>query len=242
MSRTYVSVENATERSEPHRSAMMGRVTNDASATGWLVEGGSDPTAIAERYDEWAARYDDDLRSWDYRAPRVVAEQVVALHPAAEAALDAGCGTGLVGRELRRADYRGTIHGVDVSDASLEVAARDSAYTTLGRGDLQQPLPLANDSFDVVVCIGVMTYVPDVEAIWREFARVVRPGGLIVVTQREDLWDPRDCQGVIDQMSGDGIWGEVDVSEPAPYLPGNTDGMAPLGVYYLTARVREGSV
>jgi SAM-dependent methyltransferase len=122
------------------------------------------------------------------------------------------------------------------------VAARDGAYTTLGSGDLQQPLPIENDSVDVVVCVGVMTYVPDVEATWREFARVVRPGGLIVVTQREDLWDPRDCQGVIDRMSGDGIWGDVDVSEPAPYLPGNTDGMAPLGVYYLAARVREGSV
>jgi hypothetical protein len=32
----------------------------------------------------------------------------------------------------------------------------------------------------VLVCAGVMTYLPDVEAVWREFARVVRAGGLVV--------------------------------------------------------------
>ena len=88
----------------------------------------------------------------------------------------------------------------------------------------------------MLVCVGVMTYLPDVEAVWREFARVVRPGGLVVVTQREDLWEPRDCQEIIDRLAADGVWTPLDVSGPAPYLPEATGGLADLGCYYVTAR------
>jgi len=41
-----------------------------------------------------AAGYDDDLASWSYQAPRVVADTVVSRHPEAGSALDVGCGTG----------------------------------------------------------------------------------------------------------------------------------------------------
>ena len=38
----------------------------------WLHAGTSDPQAVADRYDEWAKSYDDDLASWSYQAPAVV--------------------------------------------------------------------------------------------------------------------------------------------------------------------------
>ena len=41
----------------------------------WLVAGSSDPTAIAEYYDDWAERYDADLDGWEYRAPDIIAAQ-----------------------------------------------------------------------------------------------------------------------------------------------------------------------
>ncbi len=212
-------------------------VTNDDAPGDWLLEGGGDAADVAARYDDWAATYDDDLDSWSYRAPQIVAAQVVAHAPGASSVLDVGCGTGLVGRALRAVGYEGEIHGIDLSAASLRVAARTGAYTTLRSADLQQPLDAADVSVDAVTCVGVMTYVPDVEAAWREFVRVVRRGGLVVVTQREDLWDARGCPGVIDRLSDEGRWTPLDVAGPAPYLPGNPDGMGPVGVYYVTARV-----
>ncbi|MDX2379561.1 MAG: methyltransferase domain-containing protein [Acidimicrobiia bacterium] len=207
------------------------------STSGWLLGGGADPEEIAGRYDTWADGYDEDLRSWGYRAPEVVAELILRFHPAATTILDAGCGTGLVGRALRAAGFSGSVHGIDVSDASLLIAGRGGWYETLVTGDLQHRIDWLDNDADVVACVGVMTYLPDVESTWREFVRVARPGGLVVFTQREDLWEERDCAGVIDRMSDEGAWSAVEVTGPEPYLPGNTDGMGPVGVYYVAARV-----
>ena len=213
-------------------------MANDASSDDWLLQGTTDTAEVAGRYDDWAETYDADLQAWSYRAPEVVADIVVARGSATASILDAGCGTGLVGRALRRAGFTGELHGIDLSEASLRVADDSGAYTTLAPADLQQPLTADDDSVDGLVCVGVMTYVPDVEAAWREFARVVRSGGLVVATQREDLWESRDCQGVIDRLTAEGVWEPVEVSGPAPYLPGNAEGMAPIGVYYVAAVIR----
>ncbi len=203
----------------------------------WLYQGSTDAAEVAERYDRWADTYDHDLDSWSYQAPEAVAEIVVTRRPEAVSLLDVGCGTGLVGRALRRAGFKGAIHGIDLSRRSLRVAEQTGVYDTLDLADLQQPLDAADDSVDVLVCVGVMTYVPDVETTWWEFARVVRPGGLVVVTQREDLWETRDCRGVVDRLSAGGVWTPLEVTGPALYLPDNTDGMGPVGVYYVTAEV-----
>jgi predicted TPR repeat methyltransferase len=209
---------------------------NDAIGD-WLSKDPSDPAAVSGRYDEWAATYDADLSDWSYQAPAVVADTVVSRAPDAASILDVGCGTGLFGQALRSRGFTGRLAGLDLSQASLEVAGRSGAYDDLGAADLQQPLPLPDDSVDAVVCVGVMTYLPDVEAIWSELARVTAPGGIVVVTQREDLWAARECQAVVDRLAADGRWELLDLSGPAAYLPlGYGDGSPAVGCYYLTAR------
>ena len=210
----------------------------DSSIGDWLSADPSDPQQVAGRYDDWATSYDDDLASWSYRAPAVVAQTVMSRLPAAEDVLDVGCGTGLVGRALRELGFGGRIAGLDLSQASLDVAAQGGAYDSLEQADLQQPLARADDSADAVVCVGVMTYLPEVEAVWRELARVARPGGIVVVTQREDLWETRGCQAVVDRLEAEGVWTTLDVTGPAPYLPEGYGGGPPVGCYYLTAGVR----
>jgi predicted TPR repeat methyltransferase len=210
---------------------------DEVSIGDWLHQGTSDPREVAERYDAWAQAYDDDLASWSYQAPSVVTESVFSHHPEAGSVLDVGCGTGLVGHALRARGFGGRIVGLDISDASLEVARQGGAYDDLQHADLQQRLPLDDDGVDAVVCVGVMTYLPDVDAAWREFARVVHPGGLVVVTQREDLWDERRCQAVIDRLQDDGVWTPLEVTGPAPYLPEGYGGTPAVDCYYVTARV-----
>jgi predicted TPR repeat methyltransferase len=210
----------------------------EARRNDWLLQGTTDPGEVAGRYDEWAESYDDDLVSWSYQAPSVTAEIVVTRVPDARSVLDVGCGTGLVGKALRARGCAARIVGLDISQASLRVAEQSDAYDSLERADLQQPLDVKDNAVDALVCAGVMTYLPDVEAVWREFARVVRPGGIVISTQREDLWEPRRCQEVIDRLETDGVWTPLDVSGPAPYLPHASGGMAGLGCYYLTTRIR----
>jgi predicted TPR repeat methyltransferase len=210
---------------------------DDAAIGDWLQQGTSDPREVAARYDAWASSYDDDLTSWSYRAPAVVAETVLTRNPAADSVLDVGCGTGLVGRALRAGRFEGRLHGPDISQESLDIAGQGGAYDSLEQADLQQRLPVETDSVDAVTCVGVMTYLPDVEAVWRELARVARSGGLVVVTQREDLWPARDCQAVVDRLRDEGLWTPVEITGPAPYLPEGYGGTPAVGCYYLTALV-----
>jgi predicted TPR repeat methyltransferase len=203
----------------------------------WLHQGTSDVGEVADRYDQWAQSYDDDLASWSYQAPTVVAETVLTRHPELGSALDVGCGTGLVGRALRARGFAGEIFGLDISQASLEIARQSGAYDSLGHADLQQRLAFDDDSVDAVICVGVMTYLPEVEAVWREFARVVRPGGLVVATQREDLWHSRTCPAVVERLRNDGVWTPLEVKGPAMYLPEGYGGTPEVACYYLTALV-----
>ena len=203
----------------------------------WLNEGTSDPGEVANRYDAWAQAYDDDLASWSYQAPAAVAQTVVTRHPEASSVLDVGCGTGLVGRALRDRGFTGQLRGLDISQASLEIAQQTGAYDSTEQADLQQRLTVDDDSVDAVMCVGVMTYLPEVESVWREFARVVKSGGLVVVTQRDDLWDERECQAVIDRLQNEGVWTPLEITGPAPYLPEGYGGTPEVACYYLSAKV-----
>jgi predicted TPR repeat methyltransferase len=211
---------------------------HEVPSNDWLVAGTADPREVAQHYDAWAEQYDTDLDAWSYQAPAVVADTVVARDPRPQSVLDVGCGTGLVGRTLRAKGYEGQLSGLDISQQSLRVAEDSGAYDALRATDLQQPLPIDDDAVDALVCVGVMTYLTDVEAVWREFARVVRPRGLVVVTQREDLWEPRECQAVVDRLEADDAWVPIDVTGPAPYLPDATGDLGGLGCYYVVAEAR----
>jgi predicted TPR repeat methyltransferase len=210
-----------------------------ASIGDWLQEDPSDAGEVAERYDGWAGTYDQDLTSWSYQAPTVVADVVLARQGSAHSILDVGCGTGLVGRALRERGYAGRLVGMDLSHESLDIARQGGAYDDLEQADLQQRLVVADASHDAVVCVGVMTYLPDVEAVWRELARVTRPGGLVVVTQREDLWSARECQAVVDRLEAEEVWTPLEITGPAPYLPQGYGGTPAVGCYYLSALVRD---
>jgi len=109
--------------------------------------------------------------------------------------LDAGCGGGLVARELAAAGA--TVVGLDRSLGSLGVARRavgrrgpgnpEGVPRPMGpmgafrptQGRLER-LPFADGVFDVVVAADVLEHVPDLPAAVAELARVLAPGGRLV--------------------------------------------------------------
>jgi len=96
-----------------------------------------------------------------------------------EALLDVGCGTGHHMRALRDRGF--DVAGVDGSAAMLEHATANNPGATVLLSGVDA-LPFADASFDVVVCIEVLRYLPDPEACLREMVRVLRPGGLCLAT------------------------------------------------------------
>jgi len=210
---------------------------------GWLVSGSTSTDEARGYYDELARTYDATLASWGYDAPAHVAALLrrwMASDDGRPTVLDAGCGTGLAGQALRDAGMDAQLLGIDLSPASVALALDRGIYAELVVGDLQQPLPYGDDSVDAVVCVGVLTYVPDVYAIWGEFCRVTRPGGVVVLTQRDDVWRERRCDDVLHDLEREGQWTVVRLTPPQSYLPGNADFGDEILVRYLAAQIRSG--
>jgi 2-polyprenyl-6-hydroxyphenyl methylase / 3-demethylubiquinone-9 3-methyltransferase len=92
--------------------------------------------------------------------------------------LDAGCGGGLVARELAAAGA--TVVGIDRSGGSLRVARRAIGGRFLPVQGRLERLPFAAESFKVVVAADVLEHVPDLPAATAELARVLAPGGSLV--------------------------------------------------------------
>jgi 2-polyprenyl-6-hydroxyphenyl methylase/3-demethylubiquinone-9 3-methyltransferase len=100
--------------------------------------------------------------------------------------LDAGCGSGTLARYLVEAGAR--VLGVDAAEEMItlarELASRDVASSQLRFEHIATiaHLPLPNQSLDGILCSSVLEYVPDPAACLTEFARVLHPGGLLVVS------------------------------------------------------------
>ena len=136
--------------------------------------------------------------------------------------LDAGCGTGLAGAALAAEGFR-NITGLDISAESVKLALGRGVYESVHEGDLQQPLPFADKSFDALTCVGVLTYVEEVSATFRDFCRLVRPSGHIVFTSRDDLYFERNYDALTASLVQAGSWRELHRSAPGPYLPNNEE-------------------
>jgi SAM-dependent methyltransferase len=93
-------------------------------------------------------------------------------------ALDAACGTGRFAEFLRRGHQ---VIGVDSSPDMLAYARRRVADGEFLLGELHQ-LPLPDDSVDVVVCALALVHVARLEPVLAEFARVLRPGGDLIIS------------------------------------------------------------
>ena len=97
--------------------------------------------------------------------------------------LDAGCGTGLL---AMLADLRGAdVAAIDAACGMIEVARQRLPGADVRVGDLEA-LPFADRSFDAVIGVNSVFYADDMAAAMKEIARVVRPGGLVVLT----AWGP----------------------------------------------------
>jgi SAM-dependent methyltransferase len=102
--------------------------------------------------------------------------------------LDAGCGTGGLIRRMagERPSWRWS--GVDLSPLALEFARRRCPAETDLREAAVTALPWADASFDAVVSADVLYHVDDDAAALREFFRVLRPGGQVVINVPAYRW------------------------------------------------------
>jgi ubiquinone/menaquinone biosynthesis C-methylase UbiE len=105
----------------------------------------------------------------------------------ASTVLDMGCGSGVAARTIaRRANFSGRLTGIDLSPYLVEAAKRladEEGLDTLVEfrsGDTRE-LDIPDGEFDAVVAHTLVSHVQEPLSVINEAARVVRPGGLIVI-------------------------------------------------------------
>lgn len=110
--------------------------------------------------------------------------------------LDLACGSGASALPAAlKVGAKGEVVAVDIAENLLSLGRSKASEIGLNNiqfhfGDMTQ-LGFADESFDAVVCVFAIFFVPDMEALLKEFWRMVKPGGkLAITTWGPDLFAP----------------------------------------------------
>ncbi len=138
--------------------------------------------------DEYRKLAEVEERMWYFRVlNRRFTVWLQRLLPAGTArVLDAGCGTGALINSLRQADPAWRITGLDFSSVACALA-RERTGAEIVQGSITA-LPFGDGEFAAVVSADVVCQVQDGAQALREFARVVRPGGAVLVNVPAFMW------------------------------------------------------
>jgi SAM-dependent methyltransferase len=141
------------------------------------------PVTPRDGYAGWAVFYDEPGRNQLVDIEQPIVREILDGLPAGFA-LDAACGTGRHGAYLDTLGH--TVIGVDSSPEMLKRARAKMPASELHEGDLHA-LPLPDDHVDLVVCGLALMHVPELDPVLREFVRVLRPGGQLVISDWRGL-------------------------------------------------------
>ncbi len=95
-------------------------------------------------------------------------------------ALDVGCGKGRFARILKERNPDALVAGLDLAEAMLRFVPKEIAPCSASMTDL----PFANDSFDAAYATESLEHAVDIEQAIAEICRVVKPGGKIVIIDK----------------------------------------------------------
>ena len=174
---------------------------------------------LAERYDQWAKNYDHDLeQDFEWLGPQRAAEVFTKYVSKDSRILDAGAGTGLVGKFLSENGYS-QIVAMDMSGGMLEEARKKNVYQDFHQMVMGDTLGFETGSFDAVVSVGVLTVGHAPASSLGELVRITRPGGFIVFSLRPDVYELAGFKEKQAELEAVGTWKLAEESENFQPLP-----------------------
>jgi len=179
----------------------------------------STPEDQQATYDDWAAKYEQDLCAMGYRLPALAAGAFARfVPPETGPILDAGCGGGIQAEALALLGY-GPLIGLDLSTGMLDVARAKGFYAELHQGALGPQLDLPDNSMGAVLCIGTITPNHAPPDSFEGLIRVARPGAPIVFSLRDDPTQDSAYPDKVATLSDAGAWHEVWSSDSIHSMP-----------------------
>ena len=138
-------------------SALTGHTTN------------SSPREYVENlFDNYAINFEHSLvNKLEYKIPNLITEMIVAKNSNIQlgSVLDLGCGTGLIGDEIKK--YCSNLEGIDLSKSMLEKASAKNIYDKLEHKDIVEYLSTENLDFNYFISTDVFIYVGELSKIFK---------------------------------------------------------------------------
>jgi predicted TPR repeat methyltransferase len=162
---------------------------------------------IMKYYDEWGTdnKYDKDMVEWDYTGPKETVDTFKKYANNKEIKIyDAGCGTGLVGVELKKNSYT-NFDGIDLSQKLLDLVP-NGLYKNLSKADLNKPLNISDNEYDAILCVGTFTFGHVKPAALDEFIRITKNKGLICFTINEGIYEEYGFDKKINELTEKNLW------------------------------------
>ena len=173
---------------------------------------------VLEYYDNWTdkSQYNQDMIDWKYTAPKhsVNLFKKHAVNKDIQI-LDAGCGSGLVGMELKKEGYV-NIKGVDFSQSMLNLIPVE-IYNSVELIDLNESLYFEDNCFDAIMCVGTFTYGHVKAHVLNEFIRITKNNGFICFTVNEGIYREYEFDKKIEQLSQNNLWEVINLNK-SPYI------------------------
>ena len=162
---------------------------------------------VMKYYDEWGTnnKYDKDMVEWDYTGPKETVDTFKKYADNKEIRIyDAGCGTGLVGVELKKYGYT-NFDGVDLSQKLLDLVP-NGLYKNLSKADLNKPLNIRDNEYDAVLCVGTFTFGHVKPPALDEFIRITKNKGLLCFTINEGIYEEYGFDKKINELTEKNLW------------------------------------
>ena len=162
---------------------------------------------LLKYYQDWTNnnKYNKDMVDWNYTAPQETVS-VLKKHAFKKnlKILDAGCGTGLVGIELKKHGYT-NIEGVDFSQNMLDLVP-NGLYKKIEKVDLNKLIKFKDNMYDVLMCVGTFTYGHVKPKALDELIRITKNRGLICFTINEGIYEEYAFDKKIKELSDNKTW------------------------------------
>jgi ubiquinone/menaquinone biosynthesis C-methylase UbiE len=129
---------------------------------------------------EYQRNFDLETDYWYFKVVREMAEVLITDALAGQpwgSTIDVGCGTGAWLDSIKT--HTDDFLGVDFSEAALEFC-KSRGHTELLEADATQ-VPRESGTFDILTALGLIEHIPDDQAFLVESARLLKPGGLMVL-------------------------------------------------------------
>ena len=169
---------------------------------------------VLNYYHNWTKKeqYNKDMVIWNYAAPHNTAF-LLNKHALDKKIniLDAGCGTGLVGKDLKKYGFK-NLTGVDFSQDMLGLIPK-GIYHTINLIDLNKQLKYEDNTFGALMCVGTFTYGHVKAHALNEFIRIIKNQGLICFTIHEGIYKEYKFDKKIDELKKNSKWEIIEFSK-----------------------------